>query len=185
MKKGIIILGVFMLVACTTKNVQKTTDTIDSDILLDKVEISEEQITSRFSYKNVLEIITDTLWSVWVERKDSSASLALHFMYKDILAVAYSAECWLYYPYKIDNNKIVVYWDNKIDTKYNFDIVKAINKTDRKYLGMPFMILELENDTTFKATYPLKELVRKINNSSKNGRIFFPDKYIVVQDDFL
>lgn len=88
------------------------------------------------------------------------------------------------YPYKLDGNKIVVYWDDNIDTKYDFDIVKAIKKTHRKYIGQPFMILELENDTTLKATYPIKELIRKINNSSKE-RVFFPDKYEIAQDGFL
>jgi hypothetical protein len=69
--------------------------------------------------------------------------------YKDTLAISYSPECWFRFPYKLDENKIIVYWDNFIDTKYEFDIVKAMNKTDKKYLGKAFMSLELANDTTF------------------------------------
>ena len=88
------------------------------------------------------------------------------------------------YPYKLDGNKIVVYWDNNIDTKYDFDIVKAVNNTDKKYIGKPFMILELKNDTTLRATYPLKDLILKLNNSSKE-RTFFPDTYIIAQDGYL
>jgi hypothetical protein len=152
---------------------------------LDSIDNAEtKQPTKRLSFKNVSEIVADSSYSTWVNLQDSSASLALHFQYKDTLAVSYSPECWLMYPYKLDGNKIVVYWDNNIDTKYDFDIVKAINKTDKKYLGQPFMILKLENDTTFRATYPLKELIRKINSSSKE-RMFFPDKYEIAQDGFL
>jgi hypothetical protein len=140
--------------------------------------------TKRKGYHNVLEITTDTLYSTWVMQQDSSASLALHFMYTDTLAVEYSPECWLMFPYKVNENKIVVYWDNNIDSKYNFDIVKAMKKTDRKHIGQPFMILELTNDTTLHATYLLPDLVRQINNSSKD-RLFFPDKFVFAPDGFL
>jgi hypothetical protein len=88
------------------------------------------------------------------------------------------------YPLKTEKDKIIIYWDNFIDSKYDFDIVKAINKIDKKYLGKPFMILELLNDTTLKATYPIPELIRKINSSSKE-RTFFPDKFIVSQEFYL
>ena len=37
----------------------------------------------------------------------------------------------------------MVFWDNNIDTKYNFNIVKTINNIDKNYIGKPFMILEL------------------------------------------
>lgn len=155
---------------------------------LDSIDNAEteliEQPTKRLSFKNVSEIVADSSYTTWVNLQNGSASLALHFQYKDTLAVSYSPECWLMYPYKLDGNKIVVNWDNNIDTKYNFDIVKAIKNTDKKYLRQPFMILELENDTTFRATYPIKELIRKINSSSKE-RIFFPDKYQIAQDGFL
>jgi hypothetical protein len=169
---------VLILTACDqngpTNNADKQTDTASTS--------KKEKVIKRLSFNSISEIIADSSYSVWVKKKDSSFSLALHFQYKDTLAITYSPECWLIFPYKIDENKLVVYWDNNIDTKYNFDIVKAINKTDKKYIGKPFMILELENDTTFKATYPLKELIRQINSSSKE-RIFFPDKFNVIQQD--
>ena len=160
-------------------NFQNQLDSIDN-----AETVITEQPTKRLSFKSVSEIVGDSSYSTWVNLRDSSASLALHFQYKDTLAVSYSPECWLMYPYKLDGNKIVVYWDNNIDTKYDFDIIKAINKTDNKYLGQPFMVLELENDTTFRATYLLKELVKKINSSSKE-RVFFPDKYEIAQHGFL
>lgn len=158
---------------------------MDKSTLVDTVKKDEQEpITKRLSFQNVNEIVADSSYSTWVKLNGDTASLALHFQYKDTLAVSYSPECWLIYPYKVDRGKIVVYWDNNIDTKYNFDIVKAINKTDKKLIGKPFMILELENDTTFKATYLMKDLIKRINSSSKE-RTFFPDKYVIAQDGYL
>src|SRR5687768_3691837 len=96
------------------------------------------------------EIIADSSYSTWVDKQDSSFSLALHFQEKDTVAFSYSPECWLLFPYKVDKNQLTVLWDNNIDTKYNFDIVKAVNKVDKKLIGRPFMVLELKNDTTLK-----------------------------------
>lgn len=141
----------------------------------------EIQIKKRISFKNVLEIVTDSSYGVWVEKQDCNFSLALHFQNNDTLAVSYSPECWLMYPYKLDGDKIIVYWENNIDTKYDFDIVKAINKTNKKYIGKPFMILQLLNDTTLKASYLMEELISEINRSSK-VRTFFPYKFNVVQN---
>ncbi len=142
--------------------------------------------SERLSFNNIEEVVQDKKSNAWVELKDSSASLALHFnlSYKDTLSVSYSSECWLMYPFRTENNKIIIYWDNNIDSKYEFDIVKAINKIDKNYLGKPFMILELANDTTLKVNYPIPELIRKINSSSKE-RTFFPNKFIVSQEFYL
>jgi len=170
----------------STNNIRKPTDSIGFEKTINKsITEPQEQLTKRLSFNNVTEIVADNSYSTWVKLQDNGeASLALHFQYKDTLAVSYSAECWLMYPYKLDGDKIIVYWDKNIDTKYNFDLLKAIGKTGKKYLGKPFMILELDNDTTFRATYPIKELIRKLNSSSKD-RTFFPDKYIIAQDGFL
>jgi len=185
-----ILTFVFALTACnqsgSTANDQKT-DTLTSKVSADTLNTDEKKSTKvRLSFKNIDEVVKDEKSNAWVEFKDSTSSLALRFNldYKDTLAISYSPECWLMYPYKIDENKIVVYWDNNIDTKYDFDIVKAINKTDKKYIGQPFMTLELINDTTLKATYPFPNLIKKINSSSKE-RTFFPNKYVVSQEFFL
>jgi hypothetical protein len=140
-----------------------------------------------YSFKNISEITTENIYSVWVEIKDSIGSLALIFNHKadrDTLTVYYSSECWLFYPYKLEGNKIVVYWDTIIDTKYQFDIVKAIRKIDKNLIGKPFMILKLENDTTLKATYPMKNLIKKINHSSEHKHIFFPDTFRIAPEDY-
>ena len=141
----------------------------------------QEQHPKRLSFNAISEIATDSSSSIWVNKIDSSFSLALHFDEKDTVWVSYSPECLLVFPYKQDTNKLVVYWDNNIDTKYDFDIVKAVNKIDKKLIGKPFMVLELENDTTLRATYLMPDLIRQIHSSSKE-RTFFPDKFILVQE---
>lgn len=102
-----------LLSACTqnrsTSSAQKT-DTSIPEILVSEDEIGEQDtVTRRLSFRNVSEIVADSSSSCWVQLQDNNASLALHFQHKDTLAVSYSSECWLMYPYKLAGNKIVVY----------------------------------------------------------------------------
>jgi len=173
---------VFVFTACNQNGLptnDKQEDTSTSKNNFDKLQ-GENQTTKRVAFKSAEEVVQDKKSNAWVDLRDSSASLALHFnlSYKDTLCVEYSPECWLMYPFKIGNKKIVVYWDNFNDTKYDFDIVKAINKVDKNYLGKPFMILELINDTTLEASYVFSDLIKKINGSTKE-RTLFPDKFVV------
>lgn len=166
-----------LLIACNQNDKHGNSPQQKSPELLTR----QQNISNRISFNTITEIIADSSHSTWVEKTDSNFSLALHFEDKDTVWTSYSPECVLLFPYKQDSNRLIIYWDNNIDTKYNFDIVKAVNKIDRKIIGRPFMILELENDTTLRATYPMKDLIRDINNSSKE-RTFFPDKFTVVQE---
>lgn len=170
---------------CSTTNNHKA-GTIKTEVFSEPLRTDKQKTNNeRLCFKNLEEVIHDKNSNPWVELKDSSASLALHFnlSYKDTLEVSFTSECWLMYPFILAGNKIIVYWDNNIDTKYEFDIVKVINKTDKKYIGKPFMILELVNDTTLRASYPLPDLIRKINSSSKK-RTFFPNYFTVSKEYF-
>ncbi len=139
------------------------------------------QHPKRLSFNAISEITAESSSSIWVNKIDSSFSLALHFEEKDTVWVSYSPECLFVFPYKHNTNKLVVNWDNNIDTKYDFDIVKAVKKIHKKLTGRPFMVLELENDTTLKATYLMPDLIRQINSTSKK-RTFFTDKFYLVQE---
>jgi hypothetical protein len=163
------------------------TDTLNVKAISEAMKFDQQDTTQeRLSFKTIEEVVQYENSNAWFELGDSSASLALHFnlMYKDTLSVSYSTECWLMYPFKTDKNKIIVYWDNFIDSKYDFDLIKAINKVDKKYIGKPFMILELVNDTTLMATYPIPDLIGKLNGSSKR-RTFFPEKFVISQEFYL
>ena len=181
MKRIFIISPIFF--ALTTCNPEsKTNDGNNKIVTTDTATLDKQnQQHKRLSFQNIFEIIADSSYSTWVDKQDSSFSLALHFQEKDTVAFSYSPECWLVFPYKFDKNQLTVYWDNNIDTKYQFDIVKAVKKVDKKLIGKPFMTLELLNDTTLSATYLLKELRTRINSSSKQ-RTFFPDKFTLVQE---
>jgi len=187
LKKTVIILSAFALIAnsygqTTKKQVEETENILLSDTI--ESQNNENTFQWKTSFENVSEVVNNYGHWINVNEKDSTASLALVFaLYNnDTLWVCYCAECWLYFPYKFKDDKIIVYWDVNIDTKYKFDIVKAIMRTNKKLIGKPFMILELENENTLKATYLMKGLIEKINRASKTKRIFFPDKYYVFED---
>ena len=183
MKKTLIILSTFVLIASGCKP-----KTNSLNIQQEKTNNEESQL--KYSFKNISEITAENTYSVWVYLQDSISSPSFIFGQgflsgSDTLSLCYSPECWLGYPYKLDENKIVVYWDTLIDTKYQFDIVRAIHKIDEKIIGQPFMILELINDTTLKVTYPMKDLIKKINLSSENNnRVFFPDTLQIAPKDY-
>jgi len=192
MKKIVINLSIFALIIGSCGQTMKKQEIAEDILPIDTMELvdtiksqnNENTYQWKTSFKNVSEVVNN--YGDWINQneKDSTASLALVFALhnNDTLSVCYSAECWLYFPYKLKDDKIIVYWDVYIDTKYEFDIVKAMKKTNKKLIGKPFMILELENDSTLKATYLMKDLIKKINRASKTKRIFFPDKYYVIED---
>ena len=178
MKLTFFIATIVLVSTACNQNSRATTETNEIETTNRN---EQKQQPKRLSFKSIFEVIADSSSSVWVERQESSFSLALHFQEKDTLAFSYSPECWLAFPYKRDQNQLTVYWDDNIDTKYEFDIVKAVKKVDTKYIGKPFLILGLLNDTTLSASYPLDKLRTHINNSSTQ-RIFFPDRFYVVQE---
>ncbi|MFN8775503.1 MAG: hypothetical protein ACK5XV_01940 [Flavobacteriales bacterium] len=135
-------------------------------------------------FRDISEIIAEDSRSTWVLVDNQTTSLALHFGYPNTLAVSYSPECWIMFPCEVDGNNIVILWNPSIDSKYDFEIVTAIKSINRAYLGKPFMILQLENDSTLNAIYPRPELIRILNSSSKE-RILFPDKFEIAREGFL
>ncbi|MBX9733028.1 MAG: hypothetical protein K2X37_03120 [Chitinophagaceae bacterium] len=177
MKIFFMLLAVALFISCRPRDsntiVAKSTETINCKNSMDGIEFEPKK-----TYKNVTEVIGN---SIWVEKQGQKFSLALHFQYKDTLLVSESPGCWLKFPYKQEGNKLVVFWNNQVDTKYDPDIVEAVYNADEKYLGKPFMILELVNDTTFSATYPIEQLVKEINNSNKK-KVYFPARFNLVQD---
>ncbi|WP_207434435.1 hypothetical protein [Sabulibacter ruber] len=158
-----------------------------SKILLSERQAPLEQDSSKVAFTSIEQVVRDSKQNTWVEIKGNSASLALHFNpnLKDTLSVSYSSECWLYFPYKIENGRLILYWYEIIDSKYkDFEVVKAIRKVKKKYRGQPFLVLELANETTLRATYLLPDLIKKINNSSKE-RILFPNTFTVIPEVYL
>ena len=141
---------------------------------------SEKKVSRkpRVHFSSVAEVVNQDNQAAWVALKDSTASLSLHFNLSspDTVSVCFTTECWLRFPYKLDEDKIMVYWDVLIDSKYDFDIVKAIEKVDKRFIGKPFMELELLNDSTLQTHYPIPEIRRKINACGET-RTLLPDTF--------
>jgi hypothetical protein len=139
--KHTLIISTVLLVLTSCNQDNNANDGNNKNVTTDTSALSEQNHQpKRLSFRNITGIFADSSYSIWVDKQYSSFSLALHFQEEDTLEVSYSPECWLVFPYKQDTNRLIVYWDNNIDTKYNFDVVKAINKIDKKIIGRPFMV---------------------------------------------
>lgn len=141
-----------------------------------------EKRTDTVFFKNIFEVINDKNGIPWVKLGKNSSSCILHFNLEkpQTLSVEFTPECWANFPIKIIENKVVVYWDANIDTKYNFDIIKTINKIDKSLKGKPFIILELQNGNMLKANYPIKELREKLNTADVR-EYFFTDEFYATE----
>ncbi|UOK41606.1 MULTISPECIES: hypothetical protein [Flavobacterium] len=142
------------------------------------VEQKTEKTIDSIYFKNILEVINDKNSVPWVKFEKNSPSSILHFNLENpqTLSIEFTPECWAHFPIEIIEKKIVVYWDVNIDSKYNFDIVKAMNKIDKTLKGKPFIILELQNGNMLKANYQMKELRDQLNNTNMND-YFFADEF--------
>ena len=130
-------------------------------------------------FNNISEVVHDKHSTTWVKIEKDSPSTWLHFnLYQpDTLQIEFTPECWASFPIIASKEKIVVYWDNNLDTKYDFPIVKEINKTEESFIGKPFIIFSLKNDSTLSANYIYPELIERLNRSEKE-RLLFPETFI-------
>ena len=135
---------------------------------------------NKTSFSNIDSVIHSNKIGSWLNIQDSNFSCTLFFNTSafgpDTVMVKYSPECYFYFPLTTSSGTIVLYWDKIIDTKYDFKIIKLINKIDKKYLGKPFMTLKLINDTMMKATYLFPEIAKTLNSADTN-RLIFPTLY--------
>ncbi len=136
-------------------------------------------------YDAAAEIVRDAVRSVWAERKEETASLALHFVPEqpDTVSVSFSPECWLEFPCRAEGDAITVYWDQRVDSKYEFEFVKSVRRADPAYRGKPFMVLTLLNDSTLRAAYPIPALVKALNSAGQ-GRTLFPETFTLQRRGF-
>jgi len=111
----------------------------------------------------------------------TSGESILHFnLYRtDELWFEFYPECWAAFPITVTDERIGVLWPpHSVDTKYDFDIVKAIRAISKKSSTGSFIELTLLNDSTLAATYPNKELMTSLAKFGC-GDSTFPDAYHV------
>ena len=169
----IIIAFCLIILSGCIPNGKGKVDPISSKNVSDKVSAFND--TSRNGLSNS-EFISKAVGSVWVSEEDSAYSLALHFEGKKTVFLSYSPECLFVFPFSVNDESMNIYWDVNIDTKYNFDIVKAVHKIDPKFIGKRFMTLRLVNDTTLAVEYPNNTIRETINSVGRN-RLFLPDSF--------
>lgn len=176
----IFILYMIFLASCSlsTKKIEEQIKINDS-LLLEL----EAQLPSRsknlLQFENVSEVVNDKHSTTWVKIENDSPSIWLHFnLYEpDTLQIEFTPECWASFPIITSHDKILVYWDNNIDTKYAFNIIKAMDKIDDSYIGKPFIIFSLTNDSTLSTRYVYPQIIEELNKSEKD-RILFPKEFI-------
>ncbi|WP_395056910.1 hypothetical protein [Flavobacterium sp.] len=170
-KKFTIISLCLLLLSCNNKNNK-------SDL---KIEEKTEKVNDSIFFKNIIDVVNDKKSTPWVKSENDFASCILYFNLEnlEILAIQFTPECWAYFPIEIKKNKIIVYWDVNIDTKYNFDIVKTMNKIDESLKGKPFIILELRDGKMLKASYEIEKLREELNNGKEN---YFANEFYATTD---
>jgi hypothetical protein len=102
---------------------------------------------------------------------------ALHFDKKDTLGLEFDGQCEYSFPYKLEGNNIVVYWDIIENCTHDIGIKKSFGLKLRPAKGKPFMTLRLANDTMLKAAYIYQDWTNSVNNKYK-GYQYFPDLFL-------
>jgi len=134
--------------------------------------------------KTINDVIACTNKSGWAKTithdEDIVPSGILYFNFDTttVLVIELTPESWIKFPVKISHDSIIVNWEINYDSKYNFPWINEMNRTPKNYIGKPFMFLKLINDSTLQATYPNKQLIKKINSTDKM-RVLFPDIYTI------
>jgi hypothetical protein len=128
-------------------------------------------------FLSVGQVVSDTTPTYWGNFTGNYSSV-LHFNLdnKDTLFIEYYGQCWYAYPIKIDSNKIVVYWDDNMDCKFDIGFKKFNTKMTRPVKGKPFMYLTLRNDTLF-ANYVHEDWIKEFNKKDSELTIF-PDYFV-------
>lgn len=177
--RPLILLAVLSnFLACnSTEKAKSHAENNDTTISSQSLNINSNDSAVLFrSIKDVVDYDKAGVWANISENNKISCELFFKYSGEDTLSVEYSPECWVYFPFIYDAEKITVYWEYYLDTKYEFDIVKTIKKIDKKYKGKPFMTLRLINDTTLQATYNTPEIRNKLN-SADTSKLMFADQY--------
>lgn len=127
-------------------------------------------------YRNLASVIeTRQTLRYWASKE--SYYPTLHFDNVDTLWIEFNGQCEYNFPYKLQNRKIVVYWDDLEDCTHAVDIKKSFALKSRPTAGEPFMTLELTDDTTLHANYLFKEWADSVNKQY-SGYEYFPKVFL-------
>ena len=134
--------------------------------------------------KTISDVVNNIDSSSWLfvsgKKEEQIWSTIIHFNLDspDKVGLEFNSECWAFFKLQQKDDTIKIIWPPDLDTKYQFNIIKEINKVPSDFNGRPFILLTLQNDTTLKAIYTDTILLKKLNNCEK-GRILLPDYYFL------
>ncbi len=122
--------------------------------------------------------------STWNNNKQGISSSILHFNFQKYneLRIEFSPDCFVSFPIVVRDNRIETHWSPKIDSKKEYEIVKAIKNANSSYKNERFIVFYLKNDTTLIVEYRSPNLRNKLNAASKD-RILFTDKYYFLRSN--
>ena len=108
----------------------------------------------------------------------------MHFNFQKYneLRIEFSPDCFVSFPIVVRDNRIETHWSPKIDSKKEYEIVKAIKNANSSYKNERFIVFYLKNDTTLIVEYRSPNLRNKLNAASKD-RILFTDKYYFLRSN--
>lgn len=100
-------------------------------------------------YKNISHVVGEKeLLRYWAAAGTYYPNL--HFTNNDTLYFEFNGQCEYSFPFKMQYDSIVVYWDLQENCTHDIGIKKTFGLRDRPMKGKPFMTLRLINDTTLQ-----------------------------------
>ena len=131
---------------------------------------TQEQI--KIITKNINDVVNDSCYCIW-----KNGIVEICFDRKRI-NYWYHGQCMFWYPVKIIDNKIIMYWAFNEDSVFNRGLKKTFGLKKVPKIGNPFLSLTLINDTTLKANYFYPEWVNKFNINEGKGDTLYPSIFI-------
>lgn len=123
-------------------------------------------------------------YSEWAMMNDSSTSVSLHFNLverREVVAIRFTNECWLELPIRSNGDTLIMIWSPDLDTKYDFDFVKAINMHPPAIPPVAFMTLHRATDSTLRVLQVDSSIAHSINLTRSEGEIpWFPDSFKLI-----
>lgn len=128
-------------------------------------------------YKNIDEVVKENDIIYWISEMYYPA---LHFSWaKDTLIIEYDGQCQYSYPIKVEQDKIVVYWDFIENCTHHIGIKKSFGLKKVPKIGTPFMTLRLTTGKTLDAEYLYPEWTARFNKENKNY-FYLPPRFTVI-----
>lgn len=140
-------------------------------------------VPSAAEYANVKEVVNDEYgkWQ-WHDSIGTHSSIEIRFT-GDTLIYDYRGRCRYYYPFKIFDNEIVVYWSWDLDCADPVGIDKDYGVGNRPKEGDPFIVYRMSGKSKLRAEYLFPEWTAAAGKDRYSGDSLYP-KVLEVWDGY-